>query len=81
MPDETRSTTGMPTQADIDAQRGYRVTKWKTFDNFECLKCQYATLWIEKMVKHLEIGVHVWSYPSTDTPQLSETPHTEDLEY
>lgn len=74
-----RSTTGMPTQEQIDSHRGYRVTKWRTFDNFECLKCQYATLWLEKMLKHLQLGDHPWAFPS-ETPLLSEQ-LDEPLEY
>jgi hypothetical protein len=85
MPDELPvplSTTGLPTQEQIDANRGYRVTKWKTFDNFECVKCQYATLWFEKMQKHLAHGVHNWAYPSPDAGRLSEAPpDTEKLDY
>lgn len=76
-----RSTTGMPTQEQIDSHRGYRVTKWKTFDNFECVRCQYATLWLEKMQKHLQMGIHPWAYPSAETPLLSEPLASEKLEY
>lgn len=57
---------------DVDQARGYRVTKWSTFDNYECLKCQYATLWVEKMLKHLASGLHVWSYPCDTGGKLSE---------
>lgn len=81
-PAEGRSTVGMPTQEQIDSHRGYRVTKWKTFDNFECVKCQYATLWLEKMQKHLQAGVHSWAYPSLEeTPLLSGPDAPERLDY
>ncbi len=80
-PEPSRSTTGMPSQETIDAHRGYRVTKWKTFDNFECVRCQYATLWLEKMQKHLALGDHPWAYPSPETPLLSGPPESGKLEY
>jgi len=80
-PAEMPSTTGLPTQEQIDSHRGYRVTKWKTFDNFECLRCQYATLWLEKMQKHLAIGEHSWAYSSSETPLLSGPSESDGLDY
>lgn len=59
---------------DVDQARGYRVTKWKTFDNYECLQCQYSTIWIEKMQKHLDMGIHVWAYPTDTEGTLSQEP-------
>lgn len=53
----------LATGEDIDAIRGYRVGKWHEYDNFECVYCQYATLWRGKMEKHQEANTHVWAYP------------------
>lgn len=67
---------------DIDQNRGYRVTKWHQHDNYECIYCQYATLWIEKMEKHQVEGTHVWSFPdSTMSDQLSDLPENDKPEY
>lgn len=71
----------MVTNTEEDLKRGYRVSKWKTYDNFECVRCQYSTLWIEKMQKHLQIGLHPWAYPAEDGPTLSKNIGTTDLEY
>lgn len=71
----------LPTAEDVDRVRGYRVTTWKTFDNYECVRCQYSTLWLEKMQKHLAIGKHPWAYPSQTEETLSEAVTTEGLEY
>lgn len=46
-----------------EQSRGYRITNWGGFQNLECLKCQYATLWLEKMNKHLSLNKHPWAYP------------------
>lgn len=82
MSEPTNPIPGMPTQAQVDSHRGYRVTKWRGHDNFECMKCQYATLWMEKMQKHLQEGAHPWAYPSPETPLLSELDESSDkLEY
>lgn len=72
---------GMPTQEQIDSHRGYRMTTWKGHDNFECVKCQYATLWIEKMLKHLAAGKHVWAYPREESGVLSAPIESDKLEY
>jgi hypothetical protein len=63
-----------PTQADIDELRGYTVRKWRKFDNFICVHCQYATLWIAKMEKHQAEGSHPWAYPlpESEKGKLSE---------
>lgn len=52
-----------PTQDEIDNVRGFRETKWNSYPNFECIYCQYSTLWPEKMAKHQSEGIHVWAYP------------------
>lgn len=58
------------------------MTKWRQYDNYECVKCQYATLWLEKMLKHLALGIHVWAHPKVEpNDTLSETPHSDKLEY
>lgn len=46
-----------------DVARGYTVGKWREHDNFECLKCEYATLWEAKMQEHIDFGMHEWSKP------------------
>lgn len=46
-----------------ETQLGYRMTKWGKFTNYECIKCQYSTLWIEKMNKHQRFDKHPWAYP------------------
>lgn len=67
---------------DLDQQRGYRISKWKTYDNYECIYCQYATLWLEKMHKHQLEGRHVWAYPGqNDEEELSEAPTSDKLDY
>lgn len=71
----------LPTADDVDRVRGYRVTKWKTFDNYECVQCQYATLWLPKMQKHLALGRHPWGYPAETAETLSAPPETDGLEY
>lgn len=32
----------------------YTITKWKGFDNFECLHCKFATLNKREMTKHIQ---------------------------
>lgn len=72
----------LPTEEDIDRVRGYRVTKWKTFDNYECVHCQYSTLWRPKMEKHLALGQHPWAYPSQTEAEVVSAPIvTDGLEY
>lgn len=71
----------LPTADEIDIVRGYRVTKWKTFDNHECVRCQYATLWLEKMKKHIALGQHPWAFPSETAETLSAPTQTDGLEY
>ncbi len=65
-----------------DEERGYRITKWKTFDNFECIHCQYSTLWKDKIEKHLAESPHAWAYPvpEEDKLKLSQSLETE-LDY
>ncbi len=65
---------------DVDQNRGYRITKWKKFDNYECIHCQYSTLWIEKMEKHQAKDNHPWAYPVEDRDQLSKAEEIE-LDY
>lgn len=67
---------------DLDQQRGYRVGKWRQHDNFECIYCQFATLWIERMHKHQLEGRHEWAYPGQNPSEdLSEAPDESDLTY
>lgn len=67
---------------DLDQQRGYRITKWAgQYDNYECLSCQYATLWLERIQKHLQEGVHVWAYPVPEPPEGMKPPSSSDPSY
>ena len=53
-----------------DQSRGYRITKWHRYNNYECIYCQYATLWLKQMEAHLAEGTHPWGYPGQyDEPQ------------
>ena len=67
-----------PSQEDIDRTRGYRVTSWRGYPNYECLYCQYATLWLNKMLDHLAQERHLWAYPGAapgrDIPPPSGEP-------
>lgn len=57
----------VPTTEDVDAIRGFRIVKWgkppMSFDNYECTRCQFSTLWPTKMSKHQAEDNHVWAYP------------------
>lgn len=67
---------------DLDQQRGYRVGKWnhsdregkptQTFDNYECLRCQYSTLFEARMIKHVQEGKHPWAFPSLQDSGLHD---------
>lgn len=46
-----------------DEGRGYKVGRWDGWPNYECLKCQFKTLWTEVMEKHQLAGIHVWGIP------------------
>lgn len=63
-------------QAEIteeDRLNGYRVTLWHQHKNYECLQCQYATLWLPKMLDHLAEDIHLWSYPGASVGEEEET--------
>jgi hypothetical protein len=53
----------VPTTEEIDNLRGYRIGTWKTYKNYECIYCQYATLWPSKMEKHQAENDHPWAFP------------------
>jgi len=55
-----------PTEEDVDRVRGYRVGMWRTFKNYCCIYCQYATIWPEKMKKHQAENNHPWAFPGGD---------------
>lgn len=58
---------------DIDQNWGYRVGKWREYPNYECIYCQYATLFLARMEKHQAEGQHPWAYPSeTDSTEAVE---------
>lgn len=68
MPTEPSVNIVAPTAQEVDDIRGYRIGKWHTYDNYECVQCQYSTLWKDKMEKHLAADVHVWAYPGQNPP-------------
>lgn len=53
---------------DDDQARGYKIGMWRGSFNFECLHCEYATLWEEKMIAHVAEGTHPWTSPGKGTP-------------
>jgi hypothetical protein len=53
---------------DDEQTRGFRVGKWRKHTNYKCIYCQYATLWKDKILKHIAEGVHPWPYPGTSEP-------------
>jgi len=59
-------------QDEIDNVRGYRITKWNQYKNYECVYCQYSTLWLDKMNKHQAEDNHVWAYPGQNPTELEE---------
>ncbi len=36
------------------AQDIFKITKWKTYDNYECLFCSYSTLELENAESHYQ---------------------------
>jgi len=66
-----------PTQAEMDRFRGYSShNMWRGYKNYECLDCQYKTIYLDKMTKHIIAGVHVWAFPGgvKEDPDLVEFP-------
>lgn len=53
----------IPTQEDLDSIRGYRINKWHEYKHYECIYCQYSTLWLPKMEEHQKENDHPWAYP------------------
>lgn len=51
----------------VDHNRGYSISKWRQYDNYECIYCQYATLFLARMQKHQLEGRHPWGFPSETT--------------
>jgi hypothetical protein len=80
---DNKSVIIAPTAEEVDKIRGYSIHKWRTFDNYCCVYCKYATLWIEKMQKHLDKGSHPWPYAdkSAEGKALSPYEETQELEY
>ena len=68
----------VPSQEEIDEINGYFVNEWRGHKNYNCNLCQYSTLWIQKMQKHIEEGDHPWAYPSA---QQNETAVSDEPEY
>jgi hypothetical protein len=51
---------------------GFQLTKWNGYDNYECLRCAYKTLWAGKMADHIQTGNHVWG--REDGPLIVDEP-------
>ncbi len=60
------------TEEEVIQLQGYRITKFKEYKNYECIYCQYATLWLSKMVKHQAENEHPWAYPGQNTVPAGE---------
>ncbi len=48
----------------------FKITQWKTRPNYECLKCQFASLDIEQVSLHFqyeEAHGHRWAFPVPKT--------------
>lgn len=56
-----------------DLARGYTIETWREYDNFICVYCQFATLWLPKMEKHQALGRHPWAYPGQYAPTVGAT--------
>ena len=58
-----------PAQEDIDRVNGYKVGSgdWNGYKNYECLYCQYKTIFLEKMKKHQQEGEHPWAFPVAES--------------
>ena len=41
-----------PSGTEEDKARGYRITQWAGYDNFECLYCPFKHLDVDKVVRH-----------------------------
>lgn len=64
----------LATQTQTDEIRGYKESKWHQWTNYECLFCQYSTLFQDKIVKHMDEGEHVWAFPSgVEVPEEPES--------
>lgn len=62
-----------PSAADVALINGYKSeNKWRGYVLHECLKCQYNSIYLSKIRKHVEIGNHPWPFPSKvkDDPDL-----------
>jgi hypothetical protein len=60
-----------------ERELGYRTSKWSQYINYDCMDCQYSSIFIEKIRKHRADGIHVWAYPvqhPTVEPETSTTP-------
>jgi len=77
MPDDAKRIV-IPNQEEIDQLRGFFVEKWGKYDNFRCIRCQYATLWIKKMEKHQAAEAHYWPYPGPPLPEGVVSPDDDD---
>ena len=67
-PNTPESVIITPSQEDVDKVRGYRIGQWNQYKNYECIYCQYSTLFIDKMAKHQAEDNHPWAYPGQNVP-------------
>lgn len=57
-----------PSQAEIASldkeHKGYSSDQeWRGHPLYQCLKCQYNSIFLEKIEKHVAIGEHPWAFP------------------
>lgn len=66
---------------DLDQERGYKIKVWAGYPNYECIYCQYATLWIGKMEKHQALGDHPWAFPGQNPKTIGSVSKDDEPEY
>ncbi len=70
---------------DEDQRRGYRIKSFgkppKQWPNYECIYCQFRTLWLFKMEKHQLEGEHPWAYPGQNPAVPGQVRQKSEPEY
>lgn len=62
-----------PTARDYTEGVDYIVTKWDVYDNYECVHCQFASLYKEKLHEHFQYEIyhqHKWAHPVPKSEQI-----------
>lgn len=53
-----------PGSTEEDKVRGYVATVFGgKFPNYECVYCQFSTIFLPKMILHMAEDDHPWAYP------------------